>query len=117
LGIAATLRSSGRLQELDENWILFQADPIYPDTVYVCHRLGLQLLQMDEWLGAITEVIEADPQNQDSVAAALEGANPTTVEWMVDAFSGMERCVRSDLNDAREVHILAVPKSQSRVYR
>jgi nucleoporin NUP82 len=95
LGIAATLRRSGRgLQELNENWMLFQVDPLYPDTVYIYHSLGLQSLRMGEWLEAITEVMEKDPQDQDAVTAVLEGVNPTTVEWVVDTFTGMERCVQ-----------------------
>lgn len=118
LGITAALRSSGReLQELDENWIFLQVDPLYPDTVHVYHHLGLQSLQMDEWLGAITEVMEKDPQNQDAMAAALEEANPTTVEWIVDTFTGMERCVHCDLNDTCKAHTHAVPTSSSQVYQ
>jgi hypothetical protein len=52
LGIATTLRRSGRgPQELDENWMLFQVDPLYFDTVYVYHSLGLHSLQMGiPWL-------------------------------------------------------------------
>lgn len=112
------MRSSGReLQELDENWIFLQVDPLYPDTVHVYHHFGLQSLQMDEWLEAITEVMEKDPQNQDAVAAALEEANPTTVEWMVDTFTGMERCVNCDLNDTCKAHTLAVSTSPSQVYQ
>jgi nucleoporin NUP82 len=97
LGIVATLQSSRRtLQELDENWVLFRGDPLYLDTVYVYHRLGLQLLQMGGWLEAITEAMEKDPPNHHAVAAAIEGASPTTVEWMVDAATGMERCAHCD---------------------
>jgi len=118
LGIATILRRSGKvLQELDENWVLFQVDPLYPDTVYVYHSLGLHSLQMGEWLETIIEVMEGDPQDEDTVAAALSRANPTTVEWVVDTFTGMERCVHCDLNDTRKAHTLVVPKSQSRVCR
>lgn len=95
--------------------MLFQVDPLYPDTVYIYHSLGLQLLQMGEWLETITEVVEKSPQDQDTVAAALEGANPTTVEWVVDTFTGVERCVQWDLNNTHKAHTLVVPKSQSRV--
>ena len=58
---------------------------------------------MSEWLEAITEAMQKDPQDQDTMAAALEGANPTTVEWLVDTFTGMERCVQWDLNDTQKL--------------
>ena len=107
LGIATTLRRSGRgMKELDEHWMLFQVDPLYPDTVYVCHSLGLHSLQMGEWLETIIEVMGEGPQDQDIVSAALERANPTTVEWVIDTFTGMERCVQCDLNDTRKAHTL-----------
>lgn len=72
---------------------------------------------MSEWLEAITEAMQKDPQDQDTMAAALEGANPTTVEWLVDTFTGMERCVQWDLDDTQKAHIPVVPKSQSQVCR
>ena len=105
------------LQELDKNWVLFQVDPVYPDTVYIYHSLGLQSLQMGEWLETITEAMMKDPQDQDTMAAALEGANPTIVEWLVDTFTGMERCVQWDLDDTRKAHPPVVPRSQSQVWR
>jgi nucleoporin NUP82 len=118
LGIATIFRSSGRgLQELNETWIPFQVDPLYPNTVYVYHCLGLQSLQMGTWLDAITEVMEKDPQNQDAMAAGLEGVSPTAIEWVVDTFTEMERCVYCHLNDTRKAHIFVVLESQSQDYR
>ncbi|BGP22116.1 hypothetical protein JCM10295v2_000994 [Rhodotorula toruloides] len=85
LGLASELASSAVSSELSLNAPVLVRDPLYPDTLYVQHKLGAHCLLLGTWLGELCEALRADAAKEDGgeVGKVLAKRSGTEVMWVL----------------------------------
>ncbi|BGP29327.1 hypothetical protein JCM10296v2_001066 [Rhodotorula toruloides] len=90
LGLASELASSAVPSELRTNAPVLVRDPLYPDTLYVQHKLGAHCLLFGPWLEEVGEALRVDAEKEDAggkeeseVEKVLRKGTGTEVLWVL----------------------------------
>ena len=93
LGLVSTISSDATPKTtpwdiIRHNQPTFTLDPIYPDTVYVSHALGVHCIVMRSWLQSVSRALEGDEQG---LTTALQRTSGSEVFWMLNTWSPSKR--------------------------
>ncbi|BGP00811.1 hypothetical protein NBRC10513v2_000936 [Rhodotorula toruloides] len=87
LGLASELASSAVSSELRTNAPVLIRDPLYPDTLYVQHKLGAHCLLFGPWLEEVGEALRVDEKEDgregSEVEKVLRKGTGTEVLWVL----------------------------------